>query len=259
MEIFEKFFSNIEQSKALDAALYTYRSAGKRIRPKLALETAALFDIYDENVERIACAVELIHNYSLIHDDLPCMDNDDFRRGQPSCHKVFGEGIAVLAGDGLLNLAVEILSKGEYGESYFKAIGELFSRTGFNGMVGGQSVDIDKSKQCTQDALYFLTERKTVRLFEAAILSTAIYCNAKKDKLAALKDFAYFYGFAFQIKDDILDIETEPDKMTFPAVFADKADKLLQDYSDKAIKSMSIFGDKATFFVDLVKKNLNRY
>ena len=90
MEFFEKFLSHTENSRALEAALYTLRNAGKRIRPNLVFKTAALFDVYDENVERIACAVELIHNYSLIHDDLPCMDDDDFRRGKPSCHKVFG-------------------------------------------------------------------------------------------------------------------------------------------------------------------------
>lgn len=155
MEFFEKFLSDTENSRALEAALYTLRNAGKRIRPNLVFKTAALFDVYDENVERIACAVELIHNYSLIHDDLPCMDDDDFRRGKPSCHKVFGEGTAVLAGDGLLNLAAEVLCGGLCGEKYFKAMGRLFSRTGFNGMIGGQSCDIDEKKQNDESTLLF--------------------------------------------------------------------------------------------------------
>ena len=258
MEFFEKFLSDTENSRALEAALYTLRNAGKRIRPNLVFKTAALFDVYDENVERIACAVELIHNYSLIHDDLPCMDDDDFRRGKPSCHKVFGEGTAVLAGDGLLNLAAEVLCGGLCGEKYFKAMGRLFSRTGFNGMIGGQSCDIDEKKQNDESTLLFLTERKTVRLFEAAMLSAADYCGADGSQTRALGDFAKAFGFAFQIKDDLLDEGTEPDKLTFVSVYGERAKALLREYSLKAEESMSLFKDKSGYFVDLVKKNLDR-
>ena len=258
MEFFEKFLSHTENSRALEAALYTLRNAGKRIRPNLVFKTAALFDVYDENVERIACAVELIHNYSLIHDDLPCMDDDDFRRGKPSCHKVFGEGTAVLAGDGLLNLAAEVLCGGLCGEKYFKAMGRLFSRTGFNGMIGGQSCDIDEKKQNDESTLLFLTERKTVRLFEAAMLSAADYCGADDSQTRALGDFAKAFGFAFQIKDDLLDEGTEPDKLTFVSVYGERAKALLREYSLKAEESMSLFKDKSGYFVGLVKKNLDR-
>ena len=258
MEFFEKFLSDTENSRALEAALYTLRNAGKRIRPNLVFKTAALFDVCDENVERIACAVELIHNYSLIHDDLPCMDNDDLRRGKPSCHKVFGEGTAVLAGDGLLNLAAEVLCGGLCGEKYFKAMGRLFSRTGFNGMIGGQSCDIDEKKQNDESTLLFLSERKTVRLFEAAMLSAADYCGADDSQARALGDFAKAFGFAFQIKDDLLDEGTEPDKLTFVSVYGERAKALLREYSLKAEESMSLFKDKSGYFVDLVKKNLDR-
>lgn len=137
-------------------------------------------------------------------------------------------------------------------------MGRLFSRTGFNGMIGGQSCDIDEKKQNDESTLLFLTERKTVRLFEAAMLSAADYCGADDSQTRALGDFAKAFGFAFQIKDDLLDEGTEPDKLTFVSVYGEGAKALLREYSLKAEESMSLFKDKSGYFVDLVKKNLDR-
>ena len=205
----EKVLLNITNSFADNqvnkAIKYSLLSGGKRLRPSLVYETAKLFGLDDGNIDRIASSIEMIHTYSLIHDDLPCMDDDDFRRGKPSCHKQFGEAIAVLAGDGLLNLAMENLLGGEYSENYFKAIKFIFESSGITGMIGGQAIDISDTKTKDFETLDFLTENKTAKLIMACVGSVAIYCGASKKQIDDLICYAENFGKAFQAVDDLLD------------------------------------------------------
>ena len=198
-----------------DAMRYSVLADGKRLRPVLLLETAKQcclanntnFDI--EKIMPAACALEMIHAQSLIHDDLPCMDNDDFRRGNPTNHKVFGEANAVLAGDALISFAVSTIIKHltSKDEIKIKIIDEIMKAAGVEGIIAGQVVDIDsEGKEIDKSTLDFIHKYKTAAMFKAAVRCGGILCEADEDKLNNLTKLSEIYGLAFQIKDDILDV-----------------------------------------------------
>lgn len=189
-----------------DAMRYSLFSVGKRLRPVILLELAQGLGVLDDNTQRLAVALEMVHTYSLIHDDLPCMDNDDFRRGKPSCHKQFSEAHAVLAGDCLLNTAVEVTLGGKWCERYLEAVRHLFACSGYKGMILGQSLDLF-THPTTVEQLTEIASGKTSALFSAAIVCPAIYAGVDNEQVDLLKKIANNLGIAFQIADDLQDGE----------------------------------------------------
>ena len=256
-ELLKKITDSFAENLVNQAIKYSLLDGGKRLRPSLVFETARLFGVDDENIERLAVAIEMIHTYSLIHDDLPCMDDDDFRRGKPSCHKKYGEAIAVLAGDGLLNLAMETLLCGKYSQNYFKAIKFVFDCSGIFGMIGGQAIDILPQKTNDFETLDFLTENKTAKLIMACIGSTAIYCNATDEQKDNLLVFAENFGKAFQVADDLLDADIDQNLSYTNLLGRDGAKSQLQQYSQTAIDCISKFSN-SQFFQQLCNFNLTR-
>ena len=196
-------------SKVDDAMIYSLLAGGKRIRPVLLMATADAVGGKGYNYLPVACGLEMIHTYSLIHDDLPCMDNDDYRRGRLTNHKVYGEATALLAGDGLLTMAFEVMleQKGVEPAVLVDVVRETAMCAGNFGMVGGQGLDMEaETKQLTEPELKTLHEGKTGALFIAAIRGGARLAGATDKQLLALTQFAEFLGLAFQITDDILDV-----------------------------------------------------
>ncbi len=198
------------QSVLCQAMRYSVFSGGKRFRPLLALSSGESFGVRKEVVLPFACAVELIHSYSLIHDDLPSMDDDDFRRGKPSCHKAYGENVALLAGDGLLTLAFEVMARAPLDkkdlwkkEQVIKTISTL---VGIEGMIGGQILDITSPlAKISEEKLYELILKKTGSLIMASVKIGAILGDATAIQQEAIMEYGKYIGFAFQIRDDILD------------------------------------------------------
>jgi len=246
------------------AVRYSVFNGGKRIRPILCLAAAEAVGGDLGQAIPVACALELIHSYSLIHDDLPAMDDDDFRRGKPACHKVFGENIAILAGDALLTEAFVLLSQVEKvrlsAERRLAVIQEIAQAAGINGMVGGQALDVLSGKFLSdENTLHEIHRRKTGALIVAAVKSGAIIFNARKDKIQALAEYGINVGLAFQIADDILNVEGDRelmgketgsdaahDKLTYPSLLGlDLAKEKLAKYIDAAIASLSGFDERA--------------
>lgn len=200
--------------------VYTLSAPAKRIRPLLILETASLFSLPRDEVLPLAAAVEFVHTYSLIHDDLPALDNDDLRRGQPTCHKVFGEGMAILTGDALFAeayflIASKLRAKDSLVREVFK---ELSEATGAFGMVGGQAVDIlSEGKQISEESLDYIHFNKTARLFRFCLRAPAVLAGASPAELQAVTDFGEGFGLAFQIVDDLLDETLSTEEIGKPA------------------------------------------
>ena len=219
----ESVFAKEQQDDiTVKAALYSLNAGGKRIRPLMMRMTADMIGCTEDQMRDVlyyAATLEMIHTYSLIHDDLPAMDNDDLRRGKPTCHKVYGEGIATLAGDLLLNTACERLFRAALAKpEYLYASYYMCNNAGLDGMVGGQSIDLDsEGKTIGLDLLYELQRKKTGALIESAVV-TPYYLikgldekQAKEDAVAGLlRKLAGHIGLAFQIRDDILDVESDP-------------------------------------------------
>lgn len=218
------------------AMRYSLFAGGKRIRPLLAIAAAEAISDSPDGVEDAACSLELIHTYSLIHDDLPALDNDDLRRGRPTCHKVFGDAMAILAGDALLTLAFEVLSRleGVDGNRRVRLIEELARASGtVGGMIGGQVNDLEgEGKHPTAQLLESIHRAKTGALLRASVRIGAIFAGATAAQLEALTSFGEHAGLAFQIVDDVLDVEQPSEKLgktagkdaqqhkiTFPAVY----------------------------------------
>ncbi|MBQ7338612.1 MAG: polyprenyl synthetase family protein [Clostridia bacterium] len=200
-----------------DAEQYSLTAGGKRIRGALVMETCRMLGGRDEHALPLACAIEMIHTFSLIHDDLPCMDNDDLRRGKPTNHKVYGEAIALLAGDGLMVDAMTLIAQSEALPIQMRldAISTLAQATGSTGMVGGQLIDLEsEGKDIPLEHLQLLHQRKTGALFRAALLLGAIAAGKSEEKdaavFAALREYAAGVGLAFQVLDDILDVTADP-------------------------------------------------
>jgi geranylgeranyl diphosphate synthase type II len=218
------------------AMRYSLFAGGKRLRPVLCVEAARAIEQNPAGVENAACTLELIHTYSLIHDDLPALDNDDLRRGRPTCHKVFGEAMAILAGDSLLTLAFQVLSQlpGLDPARKIRLIEELSTASGtVGGMIGGQVLDIEgEGRSPTAELLESIHRAKTGALLKASVRMGAIYAGADEEQLGALSCYGEHIGLAFQIVDDILDVEqpsealgktagkdAQQQKITFPAVY----------------------------------------
>lgn len=199
-----------------EAMSYSVNIGGKRIRSILSLLTYKMYNKNYKEAISMACAIEMIHTYSLIHDDLPCMDNDDLRRGKPTNHKVFGDALATLAGDGLLNEAFNIILKNalQKGHKWVEAGYEIGKAAGVEGMIGGQVVDIlTTNKEISIEELNYIHEKKTGALIKASIMTGAILAEASEKDIAVLGEFGEKLGLAFQIKDDILDIESDAKKL----------------------------------------------
>ena len=270
-----------EGQKTLGEAMrYSVTAGGKRLRGVLAMAVSEMFDVIPElsrapiespsaptrdsqvhdAVLTLAGALEYIHAYSLIHDDMPCMDDDDYRRGKPSCHKVYGEGMAMLAGDALLNLAFEILFEHSACESlisdsqecllFAKAASYIARAAGAGGMAGGQAIDIYADAE-SEAQLIYMHKLKTGRLFDAAVLAPAMYLRAGAGDLDALRKFSGALGFAFQIKDDLSDaksVDTVDEKRNYAALFGySKAEQKLQELYLEAIGSLDGLSRNADF------------
>ncbi len=211
----EEIFSRLPANDTVkDAAAYSLFAGGKRIRPALMYASyLALkdFGVDETTIVPYAASLEMIHTYSLIHDDLPAMDDDDLRRGRPTCHVQYGEAIAILAGDMLLNSAYEeLLSQSAKGKEYAVAAHNISRLAGIHGMIGGQSIDIvNEGKKIGIDTLYELQEKKTGALIEAAVTTPYFFSSCNEEIYSLLKDYAGHLGLAFQIKDDILDVEAD--------------------------------------------------
>ena len=255
------------------AMRYSLFAGGKRIRPLLCIAAAEVVAGSAPGVENAAIALELIHTYSLIHDDLPALDNDDLRRGRPTNHKVFGDAMAILAGDSLLTFAFEVLAKleGIGADRKVAIIAELATASGtVGGMIGGQVYDIQgEGQKPTPELLDRIHRAKTGALLKASVRMGAIYAGADAQALAALTDYGEHIGLAFQIVDDVLDVEQSSEqlgktagkdaaqhKITFPAVYGLTQSKhMAEEERQRAHASLERFGDRARWlreFADLV-------
>ncbi len=198
-----------EMSKITESVRYSLMAGGKRIRPFLVFQFSRICNGNEQNALTLAATIEMVHTYSLIHDDLPCMDNDDYRRGKPTNHKVFGEATAVLAGDALLTQAFALIAQSELSDkAKVQAIKVLSEKAGILGMIGGQEIDIQsEGKNIKAQTLYALQSKKTGMLIEAACLLGCIAADCNEEICSAASTFARSFGLAFQITDDILDVE----------------------------------------------------
>ncbi|MGA8029681.1 MAG: polyprenyl synthetase family protein [Bryobacteraceae bacterium] len=254
---------SVEPASIHRAMRYSLFAGGKRIRPILAITAARAVSDAPHGIENAAAALELIHTYSLIHDDLPALDNDDLRRGRPTCHKVFGEAIAILAGDALLTLAFEVLSRMAHlhGDRKIRLVEELSRAAGtLGGMIGGQVNDLEgERKRPTALLLESIHRAKTGALLRAGVRIGAIYAGATENELAALSEYGEHVGLAFQIVDDVLDVEESSEalgktagkdqaqqKITFPAVYGLERSRAMAEQERLAAHAVLwIFDDRA--------------
>jgi geranylgeranyl diphosphate synthase type II len=245
------------------AMRYSLMAGGKRIRPVLCIAAARTLAESVEGITAAACSLEFIHTYSLIHDDLPAMDNDDFRRGKPTCHKIFGEAMAILAGDSLLTFAFQVLAELPHvtAERKVRMIAELASASGtVGGMIGGQVADIEgERKPPTPELLDSIHRAKTGALLRASVRMGAIYAGGTETEIERLSSFGEHVGLAFQIVDDILDVEESSEalgktagkdahqqKITFPAVYGlEKSREMAKIECARAHASLESFGERA--------------
>ncbi len=245
------------------AMRYSLFAGGKRIRPILCIAAARVVSDAPTGVEEAACALEFIHTYSLIHDDLPALDNDDYRRGKLTCHKVFGEAMAILAGDALLTLAFEVLSALTVidGDKRARLVRELAKASGtVGGMIGGQVEDLEgEGKPADETLLNAIHRAKTGALLRASLRLGAIYGKAEARQLSALSKYGEHVGLAFQIVDDVLDVEqtsealgktagkdAQQKKITFPAVYGvDESRRMAERERLNAHAAVEMFGDRA--------------
>lgn len=253
-----------------EAMNYSLSVGGKRIRPILVLEFCRICGGEIDDAINLACAIEMIHTYSLIHDDLPCMDDDDFRRGKPSCHKAYGEEYALLAGDGLLTLAFEtaLKTKGNVKpENLILAVKALANLAGINGMVGGQVLDLQsESTTPTLEKLQTIDKLKTGALIKAAVLLGCYSANVTdENKINAAIKYAECIGMAFQIVDDILDVtsnsetlgkpvgsDEKNDKITYVSFMGiENSEKVVSDLTNQAISSLDAFDYDTEFVKEL--------
>ena len=252
-------FDQEPQQQLFDAMRYSLLAGGKRLRPVLAFEFCRMCGANWQKATPLAAAVEMIHTYSLIHDDLPCMDDDDFRRGRLTNHKVYGEAMAVLAGDALLTDAFTVAATSDLtGTAMADAIGILSECAGSLGMVGGQVLDIlSEQRECTEEEILAIQSRKTGALIRAACALGAIAGDASEEQFDAACRFAAALGLAFQIRDDMLDVigtreemgktvGTDATKNTFVRLYGlERCEELVRQYTDMALDALKIFPDNA--------------
>lgn len=263
----------------MDAMRYSVMGSGKRLRPMLMKETSKLFSDDVPELPYFMAALEFIHSYSLVHDDMPCIDNDEYRRGRKTTHAVYGETTALLAGDGLLNFAYETAAKSfletKNPERCGKALNILSAKAGILGMVGGQAVDVESEKKnlsITKEKLLYIHENKTAALIEAAMMIGATLAGAGDSDVSKLEEAASAIGIAFQIRDDILDVEgtfeelgksigsdATNEKETYVTLFGmEKAKDDVALYSKKAIDILNSFENKNEFLIQLVESLVYR-
>lgn len=252
------------------AMRYSVLAGGKRLRPVLVIAAAEAVGGRLPDVLDVACALEMIHTYSLIHDDLPAMDNDDYRRGKLTSHKVYGEGIAILAGDALLTYAFEVMAAAKVSDQgrLLRVVREIAQAAGTQGMVGGQVVDLEsEGKQIDRQTLEYIHRAKTGALFRASLRAGAILGGATEKQLDCLTAYAEHFGLAFQITDDILDIvgdeqkigkpvgsDLKNQKVTYPSLFTlPVARKMAEDTIKKAIGCLEESGLQSAFLRALVE------
>jgi geranylgeranyl diphosphate synthase, type II len=246
-------------------------AGGKRLRPILCMEAGRMVaGSHPAGIEDLGAALEMLHTYSLIHDDLPALDNDDLRRGRPTCHKVFGEAIAILAGDALQTQAYEVLSRLRCSaESRVRIIEEIARGTGtIEGMIGGQVVDLESEHAKPNLAtLEYIHRSKTAALISASVVSGGLYAGADDNAVSRLRTFGQSIGLAFQIVDDVLDVtqtseqlgktagkDTAAEKATYPALFGiDESVKKAAALVDSALASLDGFGSRADVLKDLAR------
>jgi len=265
-------------SDVIRAMNYSLFAGGKRIRPILCIAGAEAVGGSADSVVPVACAIELIHTYSLIHDDLPVMDNDDFRRGKPTNHKVFGEAVALLAGDGLLTLAFNLMAG--YGaekkvekKALLRVIDLIASAAGYKGMVGGQVVDITyEGLEPDPNVVEYIHRHKTAALIAASVTAGTILAEGNKDEEKSINRYGQQIGLAFQIADDILNIEGDKKvigkgigsdkkrgKITYPSVFGTAESKTIQkELIKNAIDSLKRFDTRAEPLRDLARYIIKR-
>ncbi len=265
-------FHSEPQKPLFEAMEYSLLAGGKRLRPIFAFEFCRLCGGDWKNAAPFGAAIEMIHTYSLIHDDLPCMDDDDLRRGRPTNHKVFGEGLAVLAGDALLTDAFGLAAscKLPNPQDMAKAIGVLATNAGSLGMVGGQVLDImSEERVLTEQEVLDIQSRKTGGLINAACVLGVIAGGGREEQIAAAAGFAGLLGLAFQIRDDMLDVigtreemgkgvGTDETKNTFVRLYGlEKCEELVQKYTNAAIEQLKAF-DNTEFIVALAESLTTR-
>ncbi len=270
------------QKKVIEAMNYSVLAGGKRLRPMLMQETAQLFPGQAKGLSCFMAAIEMIHNYSLVHDDLPAMDNDEYRRGRKTTHVVYGEGMAVLAGDGLLNYAFETagkaFAKADTLDDYkriAKAMQILGTKAGIYGMIGGQCADLEAEEMedhVTEQMLLFIHEHKTAALIEAAMTIGATLAGASEKEISSIEKCAYNIGIAFQIQDDILDITSSLEVLGKPIGSDEKNHKLtyvtmhgleesarqVEELSREAIAILHSFTNRNNFLEQLTEELVHR-
>lgn len=251
-------------------------AGGKRLRPVLCMEAGRMVaGSLPKKIEELGAALEMLHTYSLIHDDLPALDNDDLRRGRPTCHKVFGEALAILAGDALQTQAYEVLARLECpAQARVRIIEEIARGTGtVDGMIGGQVVDLEaEHTQPTVEMLEYIHRAKTAALITASLVSGGLYAGAKDTEVAKLRAFGQSVGLAFQIVDDVLDVtqtseqlgktagkDTAAQKATYPALFGiDESERKADSLVSAAFEQLKSFGERAETLKELARYLVER-
>lgn len=273
----EKALEKCGNNVVSEAMKYSVRNGGKRIRPILVLEFCRMCGGNVEDALPFACAVEMIHTYSLIHDDLPCMDNDDMRRGQPSCHIKFKEHFALLAGDSLLTYAFSSVLSSEtakkHPEKTLRALSVLAEEAGNKGMIGGQVIDLEsEGKEINSETLEKMDNLKTGALIRASAVMGVIAAGGSEEQIEAAGSFALKLGHAFQVIDDILDVvgteeslgkpigsDAESEKSTYVSLLGLEMSQIYaKKLTDEALSSLEFFGEEAEFMAELSKKLLSR-
>lgn len=264
------------QKTVLEAVNYSVLAGGKRLRPMLMRETYQMFGGEGKVVEPFMAAMEMIHTYSLVHDDLPAMDNDEYRRGKKTTHAVYGEAMGILAGDALLNLAFETAAGAfdiETSPRTAKALQILSKKAGIYGMIGGQVVDVESEGQpLSREKLDFIYRLKTSALIEAAMMVGAVLAGASDEEVAAIERVANDVGLAFQIQDDILDVtstlevlgkpihsDDKNNKTTYVTLEGlDKAKKDVEEISERALSTLASLDHKNAFLEELIRMLITR-
>ncbi len=266
-----------EQKTVIEAMNYSILAGGKRLRPMLMQETYRMFGGTGDAVFPFMAAIEMIHTYSLVHDDLPAMDNDEYRRGKKTTWAQFDECTAILAGDGLLNFAFETALKADGGDNPYilPALSVLASKAGIYGMIGGQTADIEAEKRngsMDEKQLLYIHEHKTAALIQAAMMIGAVLAGASSEETARIEKCAYNIGIAFQIQDDILDVTSTFDvlgkpigsdeknhKMTYVSLYGiEKSKEEVKRLSEEAVSILASFGQRNPFLEELVERLINR-
>lgn len=280
-QVLQKYLPEEEgwQIKVIEAMNYSVNAGGKRLRPILMQETYRMFGGKGEEIEAFMAAIEMIHTYSLVHDDLPAMDNDEYRRGRKTTHVVYGEGMAILAGDALLNYAFETalqaFEQTNQTQAVAKAMKVLAKKAGIYGMIGGQTADIEAENlqdKVTQEHLLFIHEHKTAALIQASMMIGAILAGADEAQVQVIEKAAYEIGVAFQIQDDILDVTSTFEELGKPIGSDEKNHKTTyvtlkglevamqeqKEMSQHAIELLESLQRENDFLMELIKSLITR-